>query len=142
MKNRTRRNETQLIADLETRIAALRAKAAAKSNPALRHIEKALASLQAAISTDPDLRKPLAEAQAALQAALGSSGILVPTRRAAVDAEAILAYVQAHPGQRGEQIAAALGTESNTMRPVMRKLIEDGKVRTQGERRGMTYSNA
>jgi len=25
---------------------------------------------------------------------------------------------------------------------VMRKLIEDGKVRTQGERRGMTYSNA
>jgi hypothetical protein len=141
MSNRTRRSETQLIADLEARISALKARAAARSNPALRHLEKALGSLEAAIEADPGLRKKLSEAQSALREALGGSGILVPARRA-VDAETILAHVQAHPGQRGEQIAAALGTESNTMRPVMRRLIEEGKIRTQGERRGMTYSKA
>lgn len=139
MNNRSRRNETQLIADLETRIAALKARAAAKSNPALRHLERALSSVDAAIEADPSLRRQLSEAQAALRESLGGSGIILPTRRK-VDAQTILAHVHANPGQRGEQIAAALGTESNTMRPVMRKLIEEGKVRTQGERRGMTYS--
>jgi hypothetical protein len=141
MSNRTRRSETQLIADLESRIAALKARAAAKSNPALRHLEKALGSVEAAMEADPALRRQLSAVRAALQEALGDSGVLVPARRA-VDADAILDYVAANPGQRGEQIAAALGTESNTMRPVMRKLIQDGKVRTQGERRGMTYSKA
>jgi hypothetical protein len=141
MNNRTRRSEIQLIADLESRISALKARAAAKSNPALRHLEKALSSLEAAMEADPGLRRKLADAQAAMTEALGSSGVIVPARRA-VDAAAILDYVAANPGQRGEQIAAALGTESNTMRPVMRKLIEEGKVRTQGERRGMTYSKA
>ncbi len=141
MNNRTRRSETQLIADLESRISALKARAAAKSNPALRHLEKALSALESAMEADPGLRKRLSEAQAALRDALGGSGVLVPARRV-VDAAALLAHVQAHPGQRGEQIAAALGTESNTMRPVMRKLIEEGKVRTHGERRGMTYSKA
>ena len=45
-----------------------------------------------------------------------------------------------HPGQRGEQISAALGTDSTTMRPVMKRLIEERKVKTKGERRGMTYA--
>lgn len=141
MNNRTRRNETQLIADLEARITALKARAAAKSNPAMRHIEKALGSVEAAIEADPSLRGKLSAARAALTEALGGSGVLVPARRA-VNAQTILAHVQAHPGQRGEQIAAALGTESKLMRPVMRQLIEEGKVRTQGERRGTTYSKA
>lgn len=51
----------------------------------------------------------------------------------------LLAYVKANPGQRGEQIAEALGTDSKGIRGPMKKLIEDGVVRTKGERRGMRY---
>jgi hypothetical protein len=52
---------------------------------------------------------------------------------------ALLAHVKANPGQRGEQIAAALGTDVGTMRLPMRQLIAEKKVRTEGQRRGMTY---
>jgi hypothetical protein len=52
---------------------------------------------------------------------------------------ALLAHVKAHPGQRGEQIAAALKTDVGTMRLPMKKLISARAVRTEGQRRGMTY---
>ncbi|MCC6409664.1 MAG: winged helix-turn-helix transcriptional regulator [Planctomycetes bacterium] len=51
----------------------------------------------------------------------------------------LLAYVKAHPGQRGEEIAAALGTDTYSMRPAMKRLIDAGEVRTEGENRGMRY---
>ncbi len=51
----------------------------------------------------------------------------------------LLAHVKAHPGQRGEQIAAALGTDVGTMRLPMRMLIAERKVRTEGQRRGVVY---
>ncbi len=51
----------------------------------------------------------------------------------------ILGYVRKHPGQRGDRIAAALGTRADAMRPLMHKLIESGKVRTEGQRRGTKY---
>lgn len=53
--------------------------------------------------------------------------------------EQLLAHVKAHPGQRGEQIAAALKTDVKTMRAPMLELIAEKKVRTEGQRRGMTY---
>ena len=56
-----------------------------------------------------------------------------------MDCDALLAYVRSNPGSRGENIAAALVTDVNTMRPVMKALIADGKVRAVEQRRGMTY---
>lgn len=51
----------------------------------------------------------------------------------------LLSHVKANPGQRGEQIAAALGSDVGTIRLPMKKLIAARKVTTKGERRGMMY---
>jgi hypothetical protein len=51
----------------------------------------------------------------------------------------LLSHVKSSPGMRGDQIATALGTDVGTMRLPMKKLIAEGKVRTEGQRRGMTY---
>ncbi len=67
-------------------------------------------------------------------------------RRSAVEiddlADALLNYVRNNPGQRSDEISAAMGTDAGTIRPVMKKLIAGGKVTTEGQRRGMTYSPA
>lgn len=57
----------------------------------------------------------------------------------AVDADRLLSHVKANPGQRGEQIAQALGTDVKRLRPVMLKLIAAKSIRTTGQRRGMQY---
>jgi hypothetical protein len=44
-----------------------------------------------------------------------------------------------HPGQRAEEIASALGTDTYSMRPSIKKLIEAREVRTEGKNRGMRY---
>lgn len=51
----------------------------------------------------------------------------------------LLTHVKTKPGMRGDQIASALGTDVTTMRLPMKKLIAEGKVRTEGQRRGMMY---
>ena len=56
--------------------------------------------------------------------------------------ERLLTHVKQNAGQRGEQIAKALRTDVNTMRPAMKKLIAAKKVKTKGQRRGMTYHAA
>ena len=53
--------------------------------------------------------------------------------------ERLLAYIKAQPGRRGEQIAKVFHTEVKTIRLPMLRLIAEKKVRTQGQRRGMTY---
>jgi hypothetical protein len=140
-RKRTRRNEDQIIADLESKIAALKARAQRKKDPALKHVTAAMRSIDKALEATDDTatRQALNEARATLSAVLSLEGTLVPRTVSKVDAAALLAHIRAHPGQRAEQIAAALGTDSKSMRPVMRGLIEDRKVKTSGEKRGMTY---
>ena len=150
---RVRRTDEQLIADLEAEIQRLKHRAVQKQatrSPAIRHTTNALKAIDAAsgVSEDNSLRRALEEARATLVACLAVQGVVVAAsagkvRRGTHDkselAEALLAHIKAHSGQRGEQIAAALGTDTKTMRPVMHALIAENKVKTRGERRGMQY---
>jgi hypothetical protein len=56
--------------------------------------------------------------------------------------DSLLAHIAKNPGMRGEQISAALKTDVKTMRPAMLKLIAAKKIKTKGQRRGMTYYGA
>ena len=56
--------------------------------------------------------------------------------------KAVMDYVRKHPGSRGEDIAHALGTDAKGLRPVMKGLVENGQVTTEGKARGMRYSAA
>lgn len=149
-----RRSEEQRIAALEAQIAALKAKAEAKKvtkDPALRFVSKALKAVDEAAHATQDgaLRRALEEARSTLSACLqlkgvtltprGSSVKRIPREGSIVDSDILLSYVRSNPGLRGEHIAAALMTNVDVMRPVMKRLIADGRVRTSGERRGMTY---
>ncbi|HEV8244452.1 MAG TPA: hypothetical protein VGP93_01660 [Polyangiaceae bacterium] len=151
-----RRTEEQRIAQLEAQIAELKAKAAARKvqkDPALKHVSKALKAVDAAASETKDaaMRQALEEARSTLSACLQLKGVTLtprgssrkrPASGGSVDRQTLLAHVRSNPGSRGEQIAAALGTDVKVMRPIMKSLIADGEVETKGERRGMTYSPA
>jgi hypothetical protein len=79
----------------------------------------------------------------------GSTTVAAPARRSRggkrtseemeAMSSALVSHVQANPGQRGEQIAQALGTDVKTMRLPMLKLIASKAITTRGQRRGMTY---
>ena len=151
---RSRRTEAERIEALEAQIQKLKSRAEAKKvrrDPALKHLLAAVRWIDKALgsSADPATRKALDDARATLTACLALQGVApkaqnsyeVPRVRSNhhVDSDALLAHVQAHPGQRGEEIAAAMSTDARTMRPVMHRLIDSRKVKTRGQRRGMTY---
>jgi len=142
-----RRGEDQLIADLQAKIETIKARAAvkaAKQDPTYRYVNKAIKSIDAAMASTGDqaLRTALQEARATLSACMQLKGVLVPRigrPKSSVDSDVILAFVRKNPGQRGEHIAAALGTDTKGLRGSMKRLIEDRKIETKGERRGMRY---
>lgn len=156
-KKRIRRDAEQLVADLQAKIEAIKARATrkrAKANPAVRHTVAAVRSLDKAMAatTDHVMRRTLEEARGVLSAFLTLQGAMPAAssgergttgRRSPEDVEqmgaSLLAHVNKSPGQRGEQIAEALHLDTKTIRLPMQKLIADKKVKTKGERRGMRY---
>jgi hypothetical protein len=160
-KKRVRRDAEQLVADLEAKIEAIKARVArkrAKANPSIRHTVAAVRSIDKAMTsaTDAVLRRSLDEARGVLSAYLSLQGVIPAAsagassvargttgRRSSEDVEQIGAslfeHVTRNPGQRGEQIAEALSMDTKTIRLPMKKLIEDKRVKTKGERRGMRY---
>jgi hypothetical protein len=154
---RSRRTPEQLISDLEKRIASIKLRAEqkkVKQSPALRHVRAALKSIDKAMSESDDAatRSALDEVRSTLSACLSLNGVNVAPRsapastggrRSSEDVERmsgnLLDYVAKNPGQRGEQIAATLGTDVVTMRLPMKKLIAENKIKTTGEKRGTKY---
>lgn len=51
----------------------------------------------------------------------------------------LVAVITEQPGQRTEDLNAALGTETQQIAPVLRKLVAEHHVRTEGARRGTRY---
>ena len=142
-----RRGEDQLIADLQAKIEHLKARAATKAaakDPTFRYVNKAIKSIDGALSATSDqaLRGALQEARVTLSACMQLKGVLMPQNggsSSSVNTDAILAFVQKNPGQRAEHIAAGLGTDSKALRSPMKRLVEAGQVKAKGERRGMQY---
>jgi hypothetical protein len=149
---RKRRGLEEQIAALEAKIVAIKereAKKQLKKDPAHRFVKAAMRSIDKALGVvkDSDQKKALNEARSALTSSFAQTSLSAGggrARRSAHEienlAEQLLQYVRSNPGQRGEEIAAALATDSATIRPVMKKLIAAGKVTTEGQKRGMTYS--
>jgi hypothetical protein len=154
---RIRRTPEQIIKDLESKIAKIKAAAerkAVKKDPALRFISAAVRSVDKAASATKDqaTRTHLNEARATLTSCLALHGVAVKggggkspgrTRRSAeVSAEAVLDYLLQHPGSSSTDVANQLGTDSQTLRPVLHQLRDEGKIKVEGQARATRYSPA
>lgn len=154
---RTRRSEEQRIAELEAKIAQIRAMAERKKvqrDPSLRHIKMAIRSIDKAANSTQDstMRKGLEEARTTLASMMALGGVgggtMVPAGKRssssasmgnAVSEHQLLDYIQRHPGSRGEEIARALQSETRLMRPTLHRLIEAKRIKTSGQARATAY---
>jgi hypothetical protein len=107
-------------------------------------IEQVIANLGGAAASAPRRgrgRPPGSKNKAASGA--GIKPVQKGRRRSAEDVAAmgvtLVDYVKSNPGQRADQIAAALRTDPDTIRLPMQALLAGRKVKTQGQRRGTKY---
>lgn len=151
MPKRTRRTPEQMIKDLQEEIARIQERAAQaklKKDPAFKQVSSAVRSLDKALDqvSDKDLASAIKDARRVLAEALeaaggGSAGkTLQPRAKFEVEPEAIVAYLADNPDSSGEEVATALGCDTKTLRPQMKKLIAAKRVKTKGKARGMRYT--
>lgn len=50
-----------------------------------------------------------------------------------------LSYVRSNPGERLEQIGVGMGIDTKELKRPVQLLLEEGKLRTEGQRRGTKY---
>ena len=154
MKKRNRRSPEERIKELESKIAQVKARAErakVSKDPALRHVKAALKGIDKALNATQDgaMRAALDEARTTLGACLtlhgeeskGARGTLVPQPRnqAKVELETLLNFLVKHPGSRSEGIAAALRTDTRSLRPALQQLRAEGRARTEGQGRATRY---
>jgi hypothetical protein len=54
-------------------------------------------------------------------------------------ASALFAHIEAHPGQRMEEIARALGSTTRDLALPVKKLLAERRIRTEGQKRATKY---
>ena len=152
---RKRRSPEEMIKDLEDQITQVRARAQrrkVKVDPALRHVNAALSSIDKALDVSEDIatRQALDEARVTLSAIL-SLNVAVPNTRSIrgaavrsrggsqIQPQAVLEFIANHLGSRCEDIAAAIGADTKAMSPVLKNLKAGGKLRSEGHARGTRY---
>ena len=52
----------------------------------------------------------------------------------------VLEFLALHPGSRSEDIGAILGTDAASLRPVLHRLRDEGKVKVEGKARATRYT--
>lgn len=153
-KKRSRRSAEERIKELESKIAQVKARAErakVTKDPALRHVKAALKSIDKALNATQDgaVRTALGESRTTLAACLtlhgveskGARGTLVPQPRnqSKVELDTLLNFLLKHPGSRSEGIAAALRTDTKSLRPALQQLRAEGRARTEGQGRATRY---
>lgn len=102
---------------------------------ALEHVEVALGSVGAAPARGRAPKVTIRMGSAARKPKGGKRS----SEQIGAMQEQLLAYLKKNPGHRGEQISAAMRTDTKTIRLPLKALIAAKKVKTKGQRRGMTY---
>ena len=153
----TKRTIQERIDELQAKIQAIQNREERKkvrARPEVKHLNMALRSIDKGLNASEDavLRKALDEARATVSSCLGLLGVtpraakatLTPKRRAkaakaALDASMVLTYIKNNAGMKGVAIAEEFGTDTATLRPVIKHLAADGAIRSEGKGRGTAY---
>ena len=152
---RARRTAEERITDLKAEIERIKARSVqqmARKDPTLRHISGAVRAIDKAMgeTRDKATRSALMEARATLSACLALNGadpvrggrevVSKPRAAAPPDSDQVLEYIRGRPGSRSEEICGELGTDAASLRPVLHRLRDTGKVKVEGKARATKYS--
>jgi hypothetical protein len=88
-----------------------------------------------------DVRIPRGRRGAALAFGFGSraKGAKRPANEIEKLKSAVHSFIKDHPGQRIEQINGQMGTRTSDLSLPLKKLISEGSIRTEGDRRATKY---